>query len=638
MDAVHQAGLDKHDVVNFAGPATCRSLASTACSVSEDVAMAMDACSVAAAESSSILDPVLLTLSDGQQVTASRQRLVDRSSFFARAFADDESTDHSGPTSFGSTALQPICNALAPGARALLPTILRSLGSDIDEDIFSTSSVLHVFAVAHLLGAAEMLEAVREWVAARDTRLSASLATVDAATDAASLRMAADYSLDKLCSSKMLHAAVAADAADIATALLAGCDQDAADSMVDVRDGNGRTALHVGAIHDSAAAAAILVHAGANIEALCDPLDEDEDEDMVDAAGETQPKTTARKGLRTPLHMAALHDSAEVAQLLLDARANVAACVRGASSAVTPLHEAASAGSVRVVRILAPVAAKAAAETGDQFMAALSADLSAASDVAMDSAPTATEEESAKTRKQEWSMFLDPLNAKVGVSGSTPLHAAAEGDAPGAIAALLEAKADPTVTDDQGDTAVHCAMLYGTPHAMMELASRGCSVMEENNAGELPLHLMAEFGPGDAEERQLGEPMMRRHFQRSMKTQELLIDALRHRGQLANALEHRAAGDQGNTPLHCVARWNHLGAANAVQLLVEARADMEASNEDGWTPLTVACRHGAGSGQVAAALRSLGAKEPTPEMASLAGALGGCVRPLCAAAEVKCID
>lgn len=53
--------------------------------------------------------------------------------------------------------------------------------------------------------------------------------------------------------------------------------------------------------------------------------------------------------------------------------------------------------------------------------------------------------------------------AKLGHHGSSPLHLAAESDSPGVVRALLRCNADPQLGDDQGDTALHCAVLYGSP-------------------------------------------------------------------------------------------------------------------------------------------------------------------------------
>merc|ERR1719433_54808 len=125
------------------------------------------------------------------------------------------------------------------------------------------------------------------------------------------------------------------------------------------------------------------------------------------------------------------------------------------------------------------------------------------------------------------------------------------------------------------------------------------------------------------------EKLARRHFAKSIRAQQLLVEALRQNGQLARALAHAAEGDNGNTPLHAAARWDHQGAEHAVRLLGQARADLELKNAEGCTALVMALRRFGQNGKVASALKELGAREPPLEAVDpLAGALGGCVRPL----------
>ncbi|CAJ1344266.1 unnamed protein product [Effrenium voratum] len=102
-------------------------------------------------------------------------------------------------------------------------------------------------------------------------------------------------------------------------------------------------------MRDSAAAAKVLLEFSASLTALCNPPQADE----ISSEGKCV-------GVQTALHLAAHHDSVEVLMLLLEAKANVAACVKGVPGALTPLHECAVTDAARSARLLAPWAAEAA--------------------------------------------------------------------------------------------------------------------------------------------------------------------------------------------------------------------------------------------------------------------------------------
>lgn len=595
-------------------------------------------------------DIVRFALPGGEPISACKAALANRASFFASL------ADEIGPTTHGDAELQHLMSSLSPGARRALPLLINALGSRLPEkrsslledELLTEKMLLHTFSVAHLLGASEVLEAARRWAAEKDSRrLAGAIAAVDADVDAAVLRTAAEYSLDRLCALRLIHAAAEADAKEAAQVLLTVGDVEnqgqgatgGAIEQVDILDHQGRTPLHICAIRDSPGVASVLIQASANIDALCDPIQDGEESDGHDDMDVSMGTDNATKDknplnaqcVRTPLHLASYHDNADMVQLLLDAKANVASCVKNCSSALTPLHECASADASRAARILAPLAAAAADASSAKLSSVLEGMMPI--DSANGQSPDGGEPDAVDADKVEgpqWACFLDPLQAKVGHHGSTPLHVAAENDAPGVVAALLQARADPSVDDDQGDTPVHCAMLYGSPCALETLLAMGAPASSENKTGELPLHIMAEFSPGADEE--ISPALERRHHARSMRAQGQLVENLRVSGLLSAAVAHRASGDVGNTPLHSVARWDHLGAQNAVQLLVRVRADLEVKNEEGRTALSIALRRHGKSGKVAKLLRQLGAQEQKEEdeaqKEDIVAALGGRVLPL----------
>ncbi|CAK9060528.1 unnamed protein product [Durusdinium trenchii] len=564
----------------------------------------------------------------GSCIEASRTSLAQQAQFFA-VLADEP-----GPIDYGEAELESLLKVLSPKGRRSLPLLLEWLGhpggkSSLEPELFSEELLFHSFAAAHLLGASQLLDAAR-YAAQEGRRLLNALVRLELPADVGSLRTAHCYGLDRFCGDLPLaHCAAEADLGDVLKLMLMegeeGEEMRRADTL-ELLDSKHHTALHVCAMRDSAQAAKVLLEHSASLTALCDPPDLEEEEGTA--------KGGRRAGVRTALHLAAYHDSVEVLQLLLDAKADVASCVKGVTGALTPLHECATSDAQRCAQLLAVRASEAAMKATEELEKALVDGM----EVDQEADHPREELEAAEADAIHWCRFLDPLQAKVGHHGSTPLHLAAESDAPGVVATLLEAKAEPQLGDDQGDTALHCAMLYGSPRALEALLERGASPYVENGSQELPLHLMAEFGPGDDDP--LPPALSSRHFAKTFRAQTRLLEALAQRQQLAAALAHRAEGDLRNTPLHSVARHCHPGALHAVELLVNARADMEATNEEGKTPLAISLRRFGATSPVVALLRRLGARAPDADApssgaAALAGALGGDVRPLAPAGSME---
>ena len=137
-------------------------------------------------------------------------------------------------------------------------------------------------------------------------------------------------------------------------------------------------------------------------------------------------------------------------------------------------------------------------------------------------------------------------------NGDTPLHRAVLWGDAGAIAPLLEAGADPNARDENGDTPLHKAVFQGHADAIAALLEAGADPEARDRYGRTPLHRVAGYG---------------------------------HAGVIAALLEAgadpTARSEDGDTPLH-EAAWN--GQADAITALLDAGADPKARDDDGDTP------------------------------------------------------
>ena len=241
----------------------------------------------------------------------------------------------------------------------------------------------------------------------------------------------------------------------------------------------------------------------------------------------------------TPLHLASLYGHVEVARMLVEHGADVAAQTE---HGVTPLHAASAMGQVEVARMLVERGADVATQNkyGETSLHAAS-----------------------QNGQVEVARMLVERGADVAAQtkdGDTPFHLALKNGQVEVVHMLVECGADAATQNKHGETPLHLASQYGGVEVARMLIERGADVVAQNNRGDTPLYLALQSG--------------------EVEVVHMLVEC---------GADVAAQNKDGETPLHLASQEGEMEVAC---MLVERGADVAAQNKDGETPLHRASQKG----------------------------------------------
>lgn len=301
----------------------------------------------------------------------------------------------------------------------------------------------------------------------------------------------------------------------------------------------------------------------------------------------------------TPLHVALMYGSVDIALLLLD---HGAATNSKNDFGRTPLHLVAKSTNIleqdciRIARLL----------------------LERGADVNAQDRNTATPLHMASYygRAALARVLLDggaAVNSK-GNQGRTPLHSAAEGiylysedDGIRVSQVLLERGADVNAPDEDNRTPLHLISHYGRVEIARLLLDRGANTNSRSNQGRTPLHSAAEgiYLYSEDDGVRVAQLLLERGADVNVSDEEnrtpLHLVSFYGRVEIARVLLDGGAAtnsksNQGQTPLHVVAGGGGQHSRDNdvlfAQLLLERGADVNAQDDDNETPLHLASSYG----------------------------------------------
>jgi ankyrin repeat protein len=182
------------------------------------------------------------------------------------------------------------------------------------------------------------------------------------------------------------------------------------------------------------------------------------------------------------------------------------------------------------------------------------------------------------------------------LGGLTPLHCAAMRSEPEFLQLLLAKGADVSIQTRTGETPLHYAALFGSPATVKLLLDKGAKVGKANRFGNTPLffavatsgkpeiaRLLLERGAfADDMNNDGGTPLNTAVRLQDREMVTLLLDQ-------GHAAINGRAGKLSETALHAAAG---RGDAAMVRLLLEHKADINATDKSGFTPLLNAAEKG----------------------------------------------
>jgi ankyrin repeat protein len=179
--------------------------------------------------------------------------------------------------------------------------------------------------------------------------------------------------------------------------------------------------------------------------------------------------------------------------------------------------------------------------------------------------------------------------------GMTPFHCAAFRPQPEFLEALLEKGGNVLAQTSTGETPLHWAAVLGIPTTVKLLLDKGAKVGKANRFGNTPIFFAVASGKpeiarlllirgafADDINNDFGTPLNTAVRLQDREMVTLLLDQ-------GHAAVNGCAGKLSETALHAAASQ---GDAAMVRLLLEHKADIHATDKEGYTPLLNAAEHG----------------------------------------------
>ncbi|XP_052809886.1 protein phosphatase 1 regulatory subunit 12A-like isoform X10 [Mya arenaria] len=177
------------------------------------------------------------------------------------------------------------------------------------------------------------------------------------------------------------------------------------------------------------------------------------------------------------------------------------------------------------------------------------------------------------------------------IDGLTALHQACIDDNLDMVEFLVEHKADVDVCDNEGWTPLHATASCGFTEIARYLIRMHCNVAAVNNDGDLPYDIceadeMEKLLLQSMEEQGVDMEAARREEEDRMMTDANQWMAAKNKGE---TLEEDKHPKTGATALHVAAA---KGYVKVIGVLLQAGAEINAKDVDGWTPLHAAAHWG----------------------------------------------
>ncbi|KAK6169585.1 hypothetical protein SNE40_020608 [Patella caerulea] len=173
------------------------------------------------------------------------------------------------------------------------------------------------------------------------------------------------------------------------------------------------------------------------------------------------------------------------------------------------------------------------------------------------------------------------------IDGLTALHQACIDDNQDMVEFLVDNGAEVDVCDNEGWTPLHATASCGFTEIARYLIKRGANVAAVNNDGDLPMDICEDEEMENLLQKEMDDQGIDAELARQEEEERMLADA----NQWLNSknVKEKKHTKTGATALHVAAAKSYI---KVMEILIQAGVDINARDNDGWTPLHAAAHWG----------------------------------------------